>query len=76
MTRPDDDDAESPRAGRMRATPIGLAFGTALGFAGAFGGFVAFLVVLVLAAVGVLAGLVIDGRISISDIVNRDRVSR
>ena len=36
---------------------IGLAFGTALGFAGAFGGFTAFLIVLVLGVVGFLAGL-------------------
>ena len=42
---------------------IGLAFGTALGFAGAFGGFTAFLIVLVLGVVGFLAGRALTGEL-------------
>lgn len=40
---------------------VGLACGVALGFAGAFGGFGAFVVVLVLGAVGLLAGWALRG---------------
>jgi hypothetical protein len=42
-------------------TALGLGFGVALGFAGAFGGFVAFIVVLVVGVAGLLAGWVIEG---------------
>lgn len=46
----------------MRWWPaIGLGFGTALGFAGAFGGFGAFVLVLVLGLVGYLAGWAMTG---------------
>ena len=38
----------------MPASVIGLIFGAALGFAGAFGGFTAFIIVLVVAAAGLL----------------------
>lgn len=44
----------------MSASVVGLLFGAALGFAGAFGGFTAFVVVLVVAAAGLLVGLLID----------------
>ncbi|MFD0688345.1 hypothetical protein [Actinomadura fibrosa] len=40
---------------------VGLGFGTALGFAGAFGGFGAFFIVLVLGALGFLVGRGIEG---------------
>jgi hypothetical protein len=59
--------------GPFNATLVGLLTGLALGFAGAFGGFVAFLVVLVLAAAGTIVGLIIDGRIDVSGLVDRDR---
>ena len=39
----------------------GLAFGTALGFAGAFGGFGSFVIVLFLGALGLLAGRALEG---------------
>ncbi|GHH10952.1 MULTISPECIES: hypothetical protein [Streptomyces] len=45
----------------MNAATTGLAAGMALGFAGYFGGFWAFLLVLVLGAVGLLAGLGVQG---------------
>ena len=59
----------------MNSTTLGLLTGLALGFAGAFGGFGAFLVVLVLAALGLLIGRVLDGKLDLSQLtgVGRDR---
>lgn len=48
-------------------TMIGLIVGLALGFAGAFGGFSAFLIVLVMAILGIAVGSVVDGRINLDD---------
>lgn len=45
---------------------VGLAFGIALGFAAAFGGIVAFLIVLVLGTVGFLAGRALAGDLNLS----------
>ncbi|MGW2429736.1 hypothetical protein [Streptomyces sp. NPDC001640] len=45
----------------MNTATTGLAAGMALGFAGYFGGFWAFLLVLVLGAVGLTAGLALQG---------------
>ena len=45
----------------MDAATTGLAAGMALGFAGYFGGFWAFLLVLVLGAAGLIVGLVVQG---------------
>jgi hypothetical protein len=55
----------------MTATVIGLAFGVALGFAAAFGGFVAFLIVLVLGAAGWAVGRWIDGQLDLSVLTAR-----
>lgn len=52
---------------------VGLAFGTALGFAGAFGGFGAFIVVLVLGAVGFLVGRVVEGEFDLGELFARRR---
>jgi hypothetical protein len=59
----------------MNSTSLGLLTGLALGFAGAFGGFGAFLIVLVLAALGLLVGRVLDGKLDLSQLtgVGRDR---
>jgi hypothetical protein len=59
----------------MNATTLGLMTGLALGFAGVFGGFGAFLIVLVLAALGLLVGRVLDGKLDVSQLtgVGRDR---
>jgi len=56
-------------------TLVGLIVGLALGFAGAFGGWSAFVIVLVLAAVGVLVGRVIDGNLDLAPYLGgrRDR---
>ena len=48
---------------------IGLAFGTALGFAGAFGGFTAFVIVLVLGVVGFLAGRALTGELDLTELL-------
>ncbi|MEU2876403.1 hypothetical protein [Streptomyces sp. NPDC007070] len=45
----------------MNTVTTGLAAGMALGFAGYFGGFWAFLLVLVLGAVGAITGLALQG---------------
>lgn len=57
------------------ATVIGLMAGLALGFAGAFGGWEAFVIVLVLGAVGLVTGLVIDGQLDLTALLGarRDR---
>jgi len=57
----------------MNASTLGLLTGLALGFAGAFGGFGAFLIVLVLGGVGLLVGRVLDGRLDLGQLTGRDR---
>jgi uncharacterized membrane protein len=57
----------------MSYTVIGLAFGIALGFAAAFGGFTAFLIVLVLGAAGIAVGRWADGKLDLSSFVARNR---
>ncbi|WP_433802182.1 DUF2273 domain-containing protein [Actinomycetospora sp. CA-084318] len=49
-------------------TVLGLAIGIALGFAGAFGGFGAFLLVLVLGAIGLAVGRWLDGQLDLSEL--------
>ena len=62
----------------VRIMPIlGLVFGIALGFAGAFGGIGAFVIVLVLGAVGYLAGRALAGELDLSSLfVTRERRQR
>jgi hypothetical protein len=57
----------------MTSTQLGLLTGLALGLAAAFGGFGAFLVVLVLGAVGLLVGRALDGKLDVSQLTGRDR---
>jgi hypothetical protein len=57
----------------MNSTTLGLLTGLALGFAGAFGGFGAFLIVLVLAALGLLVGRVLDGKLDLSQLTGAGR---
>ncbi|MCO5989883.1 hypothetical protein NE235_27595 [Actinoallomurus spadix] len=52
---------------------VGLAFGTALGFAGAFGGVAAFLIVLVLGVVGLLAGRALIGDLNLRELLGGRR---
>lgn len=53
----------------MSTATLGLAFGVALGFAGAFGGFTAFLIVLVLGVAGFLGGRALDGELDLSELL-------
>lgn len=57
----------------MNATRIGLLTGLALGLAAAFGGFQAFLIVLVLGGLGLLIGRFLDGKLDLSQFTGRDR---
>ncbi|MFF0147501.1 hypothetical protein ATK36_6171 [Amycolatopsis sulphurea] len=57
----------------MNATQLGLLTGLALGLAAAFGGFGAFVLVLVLGALGLLVGRVLDGKLDLSQLTGRDR---
>ncbi len=62
----------------MNATLLGLIAGLALGFAAAFGGFGAFVIVLLFGAVGLVVGRVLDGQLDLSALSGsgRDRVGR
>ncbi|MGX1761643.1 hypothetical protein ACWIG5_32835 [Streptomyces lydicus] len=53
----------------MNATVVGLLTGLALGFAGYFGGFGAFLVVAAMGLVGLIVGHLARGDVHISDYV-------
>ncbi|MEV7548470.1 hypothetical protein AB0N89_02465 [Amycolatopsis sp. NPDC089917] len=57
----------------MNSTQLGLFTGLALGLAAAFGGFGAFFIVLVLGALGLLVGRVLDGKLDLSQLTGRDR---
>ncbi len=57
----------------MSSARIGLLTGLTLGMAAAFGGFSAFLVVLVLGALGLLAGRYADGKLDLAQLLGRDR---
>jgi len=61
----------------MRPSFICLLVGIALGFAGAFGGFNAFLIVAILGLIGFVAGRVVEGRIDLTPYLGgRDRNRR
>jgi nitrate/nitrite transporter NarK len=57
----------------MNSTHLGLLTGLVLGVAAAFGGFGAFLLVLVLGALGLLVGRYLDGKLNLSALSGRDR---
>jgi hypothetical protein len=60
----------------MNATGLGLLTGLILGLAGVFGGFSAFVIVLVLGVVGLLVGRVLDGGVDLRQLFSgkgRDR---
>ncbi|WP_406016004.1 hypothetical protein OG520_36700 [Streptomyces sp. NBC_00984] len=57
----------------MSKAVVGLIAGMALGFAGYFGGFWAFLLVLVLGAVGLVAGRLMEGDLEPGDFIRRRR---
>lgn len=51
----------------MSTATVGLLAGMALGFAGYFGGFWAFLLVAALGAVGLVIGRILQGDLDVSD---------
>ncbi|QES50761.1 hypothetical protein DEJ50_25920 [Streptomyces venezuelae] len=51
----------------MSMAVVGLLAGMALGFAGYFGGFGAFLLVAALGAIGFVAGRIVDGDLELGD---------
>ncbi|MFE9580927.1 hypothetical protein ACFYO1_31440 [Nocardia sp. NPDC006044] len=53
----------------MNATAICLAVGLALGFAGAFGGFGAFTIVLLFAVLGLVVGRWLDGELDLAGLL-------
>ncbi|HEY3895157.1 MAG TPA: hypothetical protein VGL88_07290 [Pseudonocardiaceae bacterium] len=60
----------------MNATALGLLTGLILGLASVMGGFNGFLLVLVLGAVGLVVGRVLDGKVDLGQIISgrgRDR---
>ncbi|MGW3720245.1 hypothetical protein ACWD8L_24505 [Streptomyces sp. NPDC005133] len=57
----------------MTSTQMGLLTGLVLGLAAAFGGFEAFLIVLVLGTVGLLVGRYLDGKLDLAQLTGRDR---
>ncbi|WP_410596127.1 hypothetical protein [Amycolatopsis sp. lyj-23] len=57
----------------MTSTQLGLLTGLVLGLAIAFGGFGAFAAVVVLGAIGLLVGRVLDGKLDLSQLTGRDR---
>ena len=56
----------------MTTTALGLLTGLALGLAAAFGGFSAFLLVLVFGALGLVAGRVAEGKLDLAQLLGRD----
>lgn len=57
----------------MSLTVLGLITGLALGFAGAFGGIVAFVVVAFVGFVGLVVGRVLDGELDLSPYLSGGR---
>jgi hypothetical protein len=52
----------------MNLAVVGMLAGMALGFAGYFGGFAAFLLVAVLGAIGLVVGRLVEGDISLGEL--------
>ncbi|GAA3001140.1 hypothetical protein [Actinokineospora diospyrosa] len=57
----------------MNSTTTGVLVGIALGFATAFGGFSAFVLVLLFGAAGLVVGRVLDGGLDVSALAGRGR---
>lgn len=57
----------------MTTSTTGLITGLALGFAAAFGGFAAFVIVLLFGAVGLVAGRALAGDLDLSALVDGQR---
>ncbi|GAB3684035.1 hypothetical protein [Saccharopolyspora tripterygii] len=57
----------------MNGTQTGALAGLILGLAAAAGGFTGFLIALVLGAIGLLVGRVLDGELDVGDVLGRGK---
>lgn len=57
----------------MNATHTGLVAGIILGATGALGGFVAFVIALLLGIIGLVVGRVLDGGLDVDELLGRGR---
>lgn len=57
----------------MNATQTGVVAGLLLGVAAAAGGFLGFLIALLLGALGLLVGRVLDGELDLGEFIGRGR---
>lgn len=55
----------------MSASQTGIAVGMALGFAGAFGGFTGFIIVLALGVIGFVVGRIFESEFDIESVFRR-----
>ncbi len=53
----------------MSKTMMGLAIGLLLGIVWAFGGFGAFVLTIVIGGIGLLIGMIIEGKLTVSDYI-------
>jgi uncharacterized membrane protein len=56
----------------MSTTQLGLIVGLTLGIVAAFGGFGAFVIAVILAAIGLGVGALLEGRVDLNALFNRD----
>lgn len=57
----------------MNGTQTGVLAGLILGLAAAAGGFTGFLIALVLGAIGLVVGRVLDGELDVGDVLGRGK---
>lgn len=57
----------------MNGTQTGVLAGVILGLAAAAGGFTGFLIALVLGAIGLVVGRVLDGELDLGDVLGRGK---
>jgi len=74
--RASDSEPQQGIGGGGHSAGIGLLAGMALGFAGYFGGFWAFLLVTVMGLVGLVSGLALDGRLDLGALLRARRGGR
>ncbi|MGW0518487.1 MULTISPECIES: hypothetical protein [unclassified Crossiella] len=57
----------------MNSTQTGLLAGLVLGAAGALGGFTAFLITVLVGAIGLVVGKVLDGELDLGELLGRGK---
>lgn len=66
--------AATPGRGSLTGTYFCVGAGLALGIVAAFGGFFAFLIVILFGLVGLVVGRVLDGKLDLATLLGRSRV--